>query len=232
LLVFWFFLFACTSLVLSLQWFLVKSNISTSKSLTATRKQFHILICCVYLPGLLFDRHFLYLCSYGMLILLGLLETIRYFKVVYLADRIDYLMKLFVDEKDREGKLILSHIYLLIGFSFPIWISTSKKLHISEFSGLLTIGIGDTFASLVGSQIGKHKWPNSHRSIEGTLSFIISQLIAYYLFYLYGIFDIFYNFNFIYINMSLFISAFVEAFTGDNDSLLLSIVTYPILLLI
>lgn len=141
-------------------------------------------------------------------------------------------MKLFVDEKDREGSLILSHIYLLIGLSVPIWISTNNTLHVSDFSGLLTIGIGDTFASIVGSQFGKHKWPGTHRSIEGSLSFIISQLIAYYLFYLYGIFDIFYNFNILFISVSLVVSAFIEAFTSDNDNLLLSIITYPFLILI
>jgi hypothetical protein len=30
---------------------------------------------------------------------------------------------MFVDEKDSSSKLILSHIYLLVGFSFPVWAS-------------------------------------------------------------------------------------------------------------
>ena len=32
-------------------------------------------------------------------------------------------MIMFVDEKDSSSKLILSHIYLLVGFSFPVWAS-------------------------------------------------------------------------------------------------------------
>jgi hypothetical protein len=36
---------------------------------------------------------------------------------------IQQIMNLFLDEKDTKSNLILSHIYLLVGFSLPFWIS-------------------------------------------------------------------------------------------------------------
>ncbi len=47
--------------------------------LTSMRKLFHLLICLVYLIGILFDRNLLFLCSYGMLIVLGLMEVNLFF---------------------------------------------------------------------------------------------------------------------------------------------------------
>jgi hypothetical protein len=48
---------------------------NTNKHLTVTRKSFHFLIVIVFITGLKFDKHFLYLCSFGMLILLLLVEV-------------------------------------------------------------------------------------------------------------------------------------------------------------
>jgi dolichol kinase len=99
------------------------ANLLTPRSISASRKLFHLLICCAYIPGLLYDVEFLTLCSFGMFILLSLIELIRYHGIGKLSEVIDDVMELFVDRKDCEGELILSHIYLLVGLSFPIWIS-------------------------------------------------------------------------------------------------------------
>ena len=58
-----------------------------------------------------------------MLILLLLIELIRYYQIGRLSVIINDTMNLFVDDKDSSGELILSHIYLLIGLSLPIWLS-------------------------------------------------------------------------------------------------------------
>lgn len=44
--------------------------------LTSMRKLFHLLICVVYLTGLFYDRQLLFLCSFGMFIVLALAEVI------------------------------------------------------------------------------------------------------------------------------------------------------------
>jgi dolichol kinase len=72
----------------------------------------------------------------------------------------------------------------------------------------------------------------NHKSIEGTLSFILSQAIFYYLLH---IEDFFYLGNPLYLSyviISIIVSAIVETFSKDNDNLLLSISVYPFLLMI
>lgn len=124
------FSFISIGLVIVFQKFLIIANGLTNKTLSAVRKLFHLLIFCVFLPGLLYDRQLLLLCSFGMFILLSLIELIRYYEIGSLSELIDDLMGLFVDQKDREGELVLSHIYLLVGLSFPVWLSNynGKKL--------------------------------------------------------------------------------------------------------
>lgn len=71
----------------------------------------------------------------------------------------------FADEKDVGG-LALTPMYLLIGCSLPFWIhpepcdmTDSAGFHLLPLiSGLLTVGVGDTLASICGVTFGKRKW--------------------------------------------------------------------------
>lgn len=80
----------------------------------------------------------------------------------------------FVDEKD--SLLSLTPIYLLCGLSFPLWMPTNNLTLLVLLSGILTVGIGDTAASFVGSRWGSHKWLGTEKSIEGTVACIFCQL--------------------------------------------------------
>ena len=57
----------------------------------------------------------------------------------------------FKDEKDQ-GDLVLTNIYLLAGVSLPLWLSAdlSNDNPLTLLSGVLSIGIGDAFASIIG----------------------------------------------------------------------------------
>jgi hypothetical protein len=53
---------------------------------------------------------------------------VRYMRIGMISNIIQEIMNLFLDEKDTKSNLILSHIYLLLGFSFPFWISNLNGL--------------------------------------------------------------------------------------------------------
>jgi len=48
---------------------------------------------------------------------------------------------------------------------------------LAQLSGIISVGIGDSFASIIGSKIGVHKWPGSKRTLEGSLAGLVAQFI-------------------------------------------------------
>lgn len=81
----------------------------------------------------------------------------------------------FADEKDH--LIALTPLYLHAGLSFPLWMPTNNLELLPLLSGVLTIGIGDAAASVIGVKWGKRNWPGSIKTIEGTIACILSQLI-------------------------------------------------------
>lgn len=78
----------------------------------------------------------------------------------------------FSDKKDI-GNIALTPIYLLAGCSLPLWLhpspcditDTAVFGGISLFAGLLSVGVGDTAASIIGSNYGKIFWPGKFNGI-------------------------------------------------------------------
>lgn len=140
----------------------------------------------------------------------------------------------FRDEKDL-GLFTLTHIYLLIGCSTPLWLSsaTSHDSKLLLASGVVTVGIGDTFASLGGFYWGKHKWPNSSKSYEGTVCSFVSQVVTLvclqFWFNSASLLDHLSILKFIFISLT---SSLVETFTVHVDNLILPLVQYTLILLL
>ncbi|CAG8487057.1 15377_t:CDS:2 [Racocetra fulgida] len=45
-------------------------------------------------------------------------------------------------------------------------------------SGILTLGLGDAMASIIGKRYGRRRWPGTSKTVEGTIAFIISHLLG------------------------------------------------------
>lgn len=207
----------------------------SSSTNTTTRKIFHLLIVLVYLPGLWYQCTILYVGSGFMLALLLLLETCRLVKLAPIYGTLDRAVACFIDEKDA-GAVALTPIYLLVGCSMPLWIhpvpcdlTDSAGLDLLKLmAGVLSVGIGDTMASVCGFYLGRHRWPGSVKSVEGTLGCMLGQVATIYaLFY----------FRYVQLNtlkaatagVAIIINSLIEARTDQVDNLVIPFVTYIIL---
>ena len=72
------------------------------------------------------------------------------------------------DYRDN-GKLVLTPIYLVFGLSAPIWFDLMRfgEIKLSSFAGLASVGIGDSFASIVGKKYGRSRIFRDGKSVEG-----------------------------------------------------------------
>lgn len=132
---------------------------------TRTRKIFHFLIVLVFVPGLIYQCAFLYVASGIALALLIVLETMRIIELPPIHNVLEQSVKCFIDEKDA-GLVALTPIYLLVGCATPLWLhpcpcdltdSAGFEL-LPLMAGVISVGIGDTAASIIGSQFGRIKW--------------------------------------------------------------------------
>lgn len=140
---------------------------------------------------------------------------------------LDRLLLTFLDDQDSEG-LILTPILLHIGiFLAPLiaypWCTCSTfkaPLNLIYFGGIQAVGIGDTFAALIGVNYGRTKWPmgNGRKSLEGSCGMFLSQIIL-----------IPFVFGLKTFNLGLFVSAafntIIEAHLNNWDNVILSVVT-------
>ena len=152
---------------------------TTSKATTSERKIFHGLIVAVIISGVIVDIEFTYFASLIVLAIFLYLEYIRAFDIRPLSRLLDESFMRFTDEKDQ-GTLVLTNIYLLVGTFLPLWITydltSANKLVM--LSGALSVGIGDSAASIVGSCYGYYKWPYSpKKSVDGTIASVVSQVL-------------------------------------------------------
>ncbi|XP_060010114.1 dolichol kinase [Lagenorhynchus albirostris] len=195
---------------------------------TIARKYFHFIVVATYIPGIILDRPLLYVAATVCLAVFVFLEYVRYFRIKPLGHTLRSLLSLFLDERDS-GPLILTHIYLLLGMSLPIWLvprpctqkgSLGGARALVPYAGVLAVGVGDTVASIFGSTMGEIRWPGTKKTFEGTMTSIFAQIISVALILIFdsGV-DL--NYSYAWILGSISTVSLLEAYTTQIDNLLL-----------
>ncbi|KAI9243579.1 hypothetical protein BY458DRAFT_530546 [Sporodiniella umbellata] len=209
-----------------------------SKNLTASlnlkRKVFHGLAVIMFIPGALFEFEFLQL-AFGIAISIFIyLEYLRYFAVWPWGKNLHIFLTEFIDNRDL-GPVILSHLYLLIGCASPIWIESTDML--ASLSGILVLGFGDSAASIVGKQWGRHTWPGSKKTVEGTIAFFLTVLISsFVILHIGAIFSpenssslTLSSLHWPFYSTVVLATALLEAFSSQNDNIILPLFMYSLI---
>ncbi|CAB3403558.1 unnamed protein product [Caenorhabditis bovis] len=199
------------------------------RSSTIHRKFFHLTVSLIYTSGIFVDPQFTWLCGWLWLCIFVLIELLRYFNVPPWGELLNEHLLVFKDAQDSE--LLLTPIYLLIGIFQPLFISCAfasplkLQIRLTLFAGVAAVGVGDSFAAIIGSKFGITKWNNSHKSMEGTAAMFISML-----FYLLAMnLCVETSSKSLSIIIASLISSLIEAFINNCDNILLPFITYILL---
>lgn len=185
------------------------------------RKIWHFLVVATILPSLILNHSFTKLGVVGLLIILLIVETIRVNKFTVIGQCIYDKLYKFQDFKDLKGPLNLLYIYLIIGISIPILLDTGS-INLKQFIGVISLGLCDSIASIVGKKWGQFKYKGSNKTVEGSIGFFISSFVGYFALLRYLNTEVNYEILFI-VN---FLSSLFEGTTDLNDNLVLSLFSY------
>ncbi|XP_020113330.1 dolichol kinase EVAN isoform X1 [Ananas comosus] len=160
-----------------LRFYDISKNSKTERILL--RKYYHLVAVLMFVPALLYQPAFLDLAFGAALAVFLVLEMIRVWKIWPLGNLIHQFMNAFTDHRDSEI-LIVSHFSLLLGCALPKWMSSGfNDRPLAPFAGILSLGIGDTMASMVGHKYGVLRWSKTgKKTVEGTAAGITSVLAA------------------------------------------------------
>lgn len=154
------------------------------------------------------------------------------------------------------GPLVLSHVYLILGCALPVWLTyvtvnpiDTQSIYAAA-SGIIFVGLGDTFASVIGHAYGRRRWStvlqnrflpqwihrrlilddttllNSKRTVEGSFGFFAGSLVGYLLLnvgmWLTGHVALTNILqHLVHLILGCSLGTFLEAFSVQNDNLVL-----------
>ncbi|CBY38964.1 unnamed protein product [Oikopleura dioica] len=195
---------------------------------TAERKIFHGIAVCTIMIGIGCDPELLALVTFAILIIFIWIALYSGYQVYPYGNQIRRLLVTMTDHRDQ-GKIIATPIYLLFGVSFPIWCDLIKfgRITNSALAGIASIGIGDSFAALVGVKYGKTRI-FGEKTLEGCVANYASQLVFYLSVWLLAPESFVFSVDLI---ISLFLTSLLEAVTDQIDNLVLPVFLYSCLAL-
>ncbi len=151
------------------------------------RKVFHGMMVVMCLPTIFVDPAFVAVALSAALAVFLLLDLFRASQLPPLSRPLTHFLAPYVDGRDHRGPVIVSHIFLLIGCSIPLWLSLASvgrstepawpgwevpRRDLSMISGVVCVGMGDAAASLIGRRYGRRRWCwSGGKSIEGSAAF-------------------------------------------------------------
>ena len=156
-------------------------------SLTMRRKAFHFLVVVMFAPTLTRDSAHGELVRVAFAVAFAVFAAVEcarvfdaYYGVGVFGWKLSLLLAQFVDES-VVSLIILDHFSLLLGIAVPVWMTAVEDTNtLAPWAGVLAVGVGDSFASLVGSSVGRVRvfGKESPKTLEGAIAFAASTFIA------------------------------------------------------
>jgi len=192
--------------------------------LNGRRKFFHALAVVMFVPGVAADPAFTHLAFSAAFALFVFAEYVRYFALYPCGAAVHVFMSEFLDARDS-GTAILSHFYLLTGCAGALWFEAPSRLLL--YTGILTVGVGDAMASVVGKRVGRYKWsPTTPKTLEGSAGFTISVVASAWALRVCGLVE---EFSVVRYGMIIGLGSVLEAMSGQNDNIILPVYMWSML---
>jgi dolichol kinase len=172
-----YWIMVITLFVISADWAMEKVELTKTQG----RKIFHVLMLVMFVPSLLMSAivPFVNLCLGGALCIFFMIEFLRLYVLQGDELKINHYFEQFLGghESNVGHVIVLSHISLLVGCACPVWFATligNEACGLTElllsFTGLITVGVGDSAAAIIGSIIGRRRWGGSSKTKEGSIA--------------------------------------------------------------
>ncbi|XP_043703459.1 dolichol kinase EVAN-like [Telopea speciosissima] len=197
------------------------------------RKYYHLVAVLMFVPAFIFQPIFIDLAFGVALAVFLALEIIRVWKIWPLWQLVHQFMNAFTDHRDSDI-LIVSHFSLLLGCALPKWMSSGfNDRPLAPFAGILSLGIGDTMASMVGHKYGVLRWSKTgKKTVEGTAAGITSVLAACsVLLPLLASTGYILSEHWFSLLLAVTVSGLLEAYTAQLDNAFIPLVFYSLLCL-
>lgn len=147
------------------------------------RKIFHVMVVVMFVPVMWHPTllRFTSLSFGGACCIFVLIEFIRVYIFQGRLRAINQYFEMFIsgNELQQKKRVILSHTSLLVGCATTIWI-WSVNTHYDKslaYMGMISLGVGDAMAAVIGSLYGQRRWKESRKTYLGSIAALISMIV-------------------------------------------------------